>query len=181
MVIPSTARTLGAIVRPDGTFSIEGLQPGAYTLRFTMIGYAIENSQPVTISAESPRVVLPQVRLTRQAVEVAAVDQADGGAVVIAEDRSGAHALQHGDDLVRLRAVSDGVAQDPDLLDVGQVVGHCLQGSQIGVDVREDEVLHLFFAVLRAGAAMVKAASAIRCASSSAAARDESTVMSAIR
>src|SRR5688572_15275790 len=37
----------GAIANTDGTFTIDGLQPGAYTLRYTMIGYAIQNSQPV--------------------------------------------------------------------------------------------------------------------------------------
>ncbi|HET9438765.1 MAG TPA: carboxypeptidase-like regulatory domain-containing protein, partial [Longimicrobiales bacterium] len=46
----------GAIANPDGTFRVDGLQPGTYTLRYTMIGYATENSQPVTISAASPRV-----------------------------------------------------------------------------------------------------------------------------
>ena len=78
----------GAIARPDGTFSIEGLQPGDYTLRFTMIGYAIENSQPLTVSAASPRVTVPVVRLTRQAVEVAAVEATAERAVVIAPDRN---------------------------------------------------------------------------------------------
>lgn len=78
----------GAIVRPDGSFSIEGLQPGAYTLRFTMIGYAIENSPPITISAATPRVIVPPVKLTRQAVEVAAVEATAERAMVIAPDRN---------------------------------------------------------------------------------------------
>src|SRR5687767_13539331 len=33
----------GAIASQDGSFAIEGLRPGKYTLRYTMIGYAIEN------------------------------------------------------------------------------------------------------------------------------------------
>ena len=103
----ANALVAGAIVRPDGTFSIEGLQPGAYTLRFTMIGYAIENSQPVTISAESPRVVLPQVRLTRQAVEVAAVEANAERAVVIAPDRNA----------YRVKDVAPGATNASDVLD----------------------------------------------------------------
>ncbi|HEY0305899.1 MAG TPA: outer membrane beta-barrel protein, partial [Longimicrobiales bacterium] len=78
----------GAIVRPDGTFRIEGLQPGAYTLRFTMIGYAIENSPPITLTAAAPRVTVPSVKLTRQAVEVAAVEATAERSVVIAPDRN---------------------------------------------------------------------------------------------
>jgi outer membrane receptor protein involved in Fe transport len=78
----------GAIVKPDGTFRIEGLQPGAYTLRFTMIGYAIENSPPITLTPASPRVTVPAVKLTRQAVEVAAVEATAERSVVIAPDRN---------------------------------------------------------------------------------------------
>ncbi|HEX6066392.1 MAG TPA: TonB-dependent receptor, partial [Longimicrobiales bacterium] len=97
----------GAIVRPDGTFSIEGLQPGAYTLRFTMIGYAIENSQPIDISAASPRVVLPLVKLTRQAVEIAAVEANAERAVVIAPDRNA----------YRVKDVAPGATNASDVLD----------------------------------------------------------------
>lgn len=78
----------GAIVNPDGTFRIEGLQPGAYTLRFTMIGYAIENTAPLNITPAAPRVTMPPVKLTRQAVEVAAVEATAERAVVIAPDRN---------------------------------------------------------------------------------------------
>lgn len=78
----------GAIVKPDGTFRIEGLQPGAYTLRYTMIGYAIENSPAIQITAASPRVTVAPVKLTRQAVEISAVEATAERAVVIAPDRN---------------------------------------------------------------------------------------------
>src|SRR5690606_19976343 len=60
----------GAIASQDGSFSIVGLQPGSYTLRYTMIGYAVENSQPINITPAQPRVALGAIKLTRQAVEI---------------------------------------------------------------------------------------------------------------
>ena len=78
----------GAIAKPDGTFRIEGLQPGTYTLRFTMIGYAIENSPAINITPASPRVSVPAVKLTRQAVEISAVEATAERTVVIAPDRN---------------------------------------------------------------------------------------------
>ena len=78
----------GAIARPDGTFRIEGLQPGNYTLRYTMIGYAIEKSAPIAISPASPKAVLGSIKLTKQAVEIAAVEATAERSVVIAPDRN---------------------------------------------------------------------------------------------
>jgi ferric enterobactin receptor len=83
-----TTLVAGAIVKPDGTFRIEGLQPGTYTLRYTMIGYAIENSQPITISATAPRAAIGQIKLTRQAVEISAVEATAQRAMIIQPDRN---------------------------------------------------------------------------------------------
>ena len=83
-----TTLVAGAIVKPDGTFRIEGLQPGTYTLRYTMIGYAIENSQPIEISAASPRAAVGQIKLTRQAVEISAVEATAQRAMIIQPDRN---------------------------------------------------------------------------------------------
>ncbi len=78
----------GAIAKPDGTFRIEGLQPGAYTLRFTMIGYAIDNSPPVSITPAATRVTMGPVKLTRQAVEISAVEATAERSLIIAPDRN---------------------------------------------------------------------------------------------
>ena len=78
----------GAIAAADGSFSIEGLQPGNYTLRYTMIGYAIENSQPLAVTAAAPRHMLGSIKLTRQAVEISAVEATAERSLVIAPDRN---------------------------------------------------------------------------------------------
>ncbi len=78
----------GAIASQDGSFSIVGLTPGTYTLRYTMIGYAVENSQPIDITPASPRVALGAIKLTRQAVEISAVEATAERAIIIAPDRN---------------------------------------------------------------------------------------------
>jgi outer membrane receptor protein involved in Fe transport len=83
----SNALITGAIARPDGTFRIEGLRPGTYTLRYTMIGYATQTA-PITITAESPKAVVGAIKLTRQAVEIAAVEATAERSLVIAPDRN---------------------------------------------------------------------------------------------
>src|SRR5687768_13192344 len=45
----------GTMVRADGTFSIEGLRPGSYYLRLTMIGYASQNTPALAITQAAPR------------------------------------------------------------------------------------------------------------------------------
>jgi ferric enterobactin receptor len=78
----------GAIVGPDGVFRIEGLRPGTYYLRLTMIGYATENTAPLTITPAAPRVAAGSIRLARSAVEIAAVEATADRSVVIAPDRN---------------------------------------------------------------------------------------------
>ena len=78
----------GAIASQDGSFTIEGLRPGKYTLRYTMIGYAIENSQPLEVTAASPKHMVGSIRLTRQAVEGAAVEATAERALIIQPDRN---------------------------------------------------------------------------------------------
>jgi ferric enterobactin receptor len=78
----------GAIVRQDGTFRIEGLRPGAYYLRLTMIGYASQATPVINITAAAPRATLGNLKLVRQAVEVAAVEATADRTVIIAPDRN---------------------------------------------------------------------------------------------
>jgi ferric enterobactin receptor len=84
----ANAVVAGAIVKPDGTFVIEGLPQGTYTLRYTMLGYAPVNSQPITINATNQRAVVGSVKLARQAVEVAGVEATAERTVVVAPDRN---------------------------------------------------------------------------------------------
>ncbi|MGQ0562031.1 MAG: TonB-dependent receptor domain-containing protein [Gemmatimonadota bacterium] len=83
-----SALVTGAIVSQDGTFRIEGLRPGSYYLRFTMIGYASQNSPALTITQAAPRVTAGSVKLTRSAVELAAVEATAERQIVIAPDRN---------------------------------------------------------------------------------------------
>src|SRR5438874_10902557 len=55
----------GAIVRPDGSFRIEGLRPGAYILRVTMIGYKTQVTPALTITAGAAPNVVGSIALTR--------------------------------------------------------------------------------------------------------------------
>jgi ferric enterobactin receptor len=78
----------GTMVRQDGTFSIEGLRPGSYYLRLTMIGYTSQTTAPLAITAAAPRAMAGNIQLTRAAVEVAAVEANAERAVVISPDRN---------------------------------------------------------------------------------------------
>lgn len=78
----------GAIVKNDGTFRIDGLRPGSYYLKLTMIGYATQTTPAVDITPASPRAMVGSLKLTRAAVEVAGVTATAERAVVIAPDRN---------------------------------------------------------------------------------------------
>jgi ferric enterobactin receptor len=79
----------GAIARPDGSFRIQGLRPGTYQLRVSMMGYGPQRTAPVTVAAASPRVNAGNIGLARRAVTLAAVEvTAEASAVSIAPDRN---------------------------------------------------------------------------------------------
>lgn len=78
----------GAIANPDGAFRIQGLRPGAYTLRVTFIGFA-PSLQEVTIAPASPTVDVGAVKLTQVAVALSAVAVTEErAAVTIEPDRN---------------------------------------------------------------------------------------------
>lgn len=97
----------GAIVRQDGSFRIEGLRPGKYYVRVTMIGYGTHTSEPFDITAAAPRAVLGNIKLQKQAVEVAGVEAVAEKQAVIAPDRN----------IYRVKDVAPAAANASDVLD----------------------------------------------------------------
>ena len=79
----------GAIARPNGTFAIQGLRPGTYQLRVSMMGYGPQRTAPITIAAASPRANAGNIGLSRRAVTLEAVSvTAEASAISIAPDRN---------------------------------------------------------------------------------------------
>jgi len=79
----------GAIARPDGSFRVEGLRPGRYYLRVTMLGYAPRTTAEITIAPASPRADAGTVRLARSAVALQGIEAtAERSAIAIAPDRN---------------------------------------------------------------------------------------------
>jgi ferric enterobactin receptor len=79
----------GAVARADGTFRIEGLRPGTYSLRVSMLGYGPQTMEEVTIAEASPRVSLGSIRLSRAAIAIEGIDvEAERSAVILAPDRN---------------------------------------------------------------------------------------------
>ncbi|HUP88685.1 MAG TPA: carboxypeptidase regulatory-like domain-containing protein, partial [Longimicrobiales bacterium] len=97
----------GAIVKNDGTFRIEGLRPGTYNVKITMIGYSTETSESLVISDAAPRAVLGKVMLARAAVELAAVTATAEKAAIIAPDRN----------MYNAKAVAPGAANASEVLE----------------------------------------------------------------
>jgi outer membrane receptor protein involved in Fe transport len=86
---PDSQLVAGAIARADGSFRIEGLRPGAYSLRVSMMGYRPQAGTVVTIAEASPRASTGPIRLARSAVELAGITATgERQAVVIAPDRN---------------------------------------------------------------------------------------------
>lgn len=85
----------GALARPDGSFRIEGLRPGAYYLKVSMMGYTAHTSAQLTISPTAPRVNAGSIRLARSAVALAGITATgERQAVAVAPDRNTYQARQ---------------------------------------------------------------------------------------
>ncbi|HTK50142.1 MAG TPA: TonB-dependent receptor [Gemmatimonadaceae bacterium] len=69
----ATTVVAGALAAANGTFRVQGLRAGAYTVRVTFLGFT-PKVQQVTISAAAPVVDLGTIRLARAAVALGAVD-----------------------------------------------------------------------------------------------------------
>jgi ferric enterobactin receptor len=82
------ALVAGAIARNDGSFRIEGLAPGSYRLKITMIGYAAHTTEGLEITPTAPRVNAGQLALGRSAIVLQSVEVTAESQVVIAPDRN---------------------------------------------------------------------------------------------
>ncbi|HEX8692023.1 MAG TPA: TonB-dependent receptor [Longimicrobium sp.] len=90
-----SALVAGAIARPDGSFAIQGLRPGTYYLRVSMLGYGIYRGSEFTVTAESPRASAGSIQLTRSAVALEGITATgERSAVSIAPDRNTYQARQ---------------------------------------------------------------------------------------
>ena len=84
----TSALVTGAIAGANGAFRVQGLRAGAYTVRFTFLGFA-PKTQEIAITPAAPVVDVGTVQLSRVAValgEVEVVDKQD--AVTIEPDRN---------------------------------------------------------------------------------------------
>src|SRR5690606_6336043 len=97
----------GAITGENGTFNIEGLAPGSYTVRITMLGYATLTTDALSLDAAKPRADLGQIRLVRQAIEVTGIEATAERQMIIAPDRNS----------YRARDVAPGAASASDVLE----------------------------------------------------------------
>jgi ferric enterobactin receptor len=79
----------GAIARPDGSFRIDGLRPGTYYLRVSMMGYGAHRTGALTIAPQAPRANAGSITLSRSAVTLEAVEvTAEASTATLAPDRS---------------------------------------------------------------------------------------------
>jgi ferric enterobactin receptor len=101
------AMVAGAITRNDGSFRIEGQQPGAYRVRVTMIGYASQSLDAMTITPAEPRANFGTIALTRHAIALQSVEVDVAGQVVIAPDRN----------IYRARDIASAAATATDVLE----------------------------------------------------------------
>ncbi|HSJ08506.1 MAG TPA: TonB-dependent receptor [Longimicrobiales bacterium] len=97
----------GAIARADGLFRVEGLPPGTYRVKVTMMGYAAHTSEPISITAAEPRATLGTIALTKSAIVLESVEVNAESQVVIAPDRN----------IYRAREIAPAAATATDVLE----------------------------------------------------------------
>jgi outer membrane receptor protein involved in Fe transport len=87
--INDTAFVRGAMPNADGTFHIEGLTPGRYTVRARALGYGPVTRNDIVVATERPVTDLGTIVLSRVAAEIAGQEvRADRDEVVLAPDRN---------------------------------------------------------------------------------------------
>ncbi|HKP77010.1 MAG TPA: TonB-dependent receptor [Longimicrobiaceae bacterium] len=84
-----SALVAGAIAGANGAFRIQGLRPGAYSLRVSMMGYRPQAGTAVTIAAATPRANAGTIRLAKSAVALQGITAtAERAQVTVAPDRN---------------------------------------------------------------------------------------------
>lgn len=85
---PAGVLVAGAIASPDGSFRVQGLRPGTYTVRVTYLGYG-PKVQEVTLTEAAPAVNMGAIALARVAavLEGVAVTE-ERAAMAIEPDRN---------------------------------------------------------------------------------------------
>jgi ferric enterobactin receptor len=79
----------GAVVRPDGTFRIEGLRPGRYVLRVTAMSYAAARTAVIAVAPAAPLADAGTIRLSPAAVALEGITATTERAeVAMAPDRN---------------------------------------------------------------------------------------------
>jgi outer membrane receptor protein involved in Fe transport len=101
-----TAFVGGALLRPDGTFLIDGLRPGRYSLRVRALGFAPLVRDEVTITPQQPAVNLGALTLARAVTKLEEqVVTAERDAVQLAPERNSY-------DVKKMATASGGTAVD---------------------------------------------------------------------
>jgi hypothetical protein len=84
-----SALVTGVMTDKDGNFRIEGLAPGQYLLRVSLIGYKPRSSEMISLTPQAPTVDLGAIALETSVVQLDAVEAtAERAAVVIESDRT---------------------------------------------------------------------------------------------
>jgi ferric enterobactin receptor len=84
-----SALVAGVLARPDGTFRIEGLRPGTYYLRVSMMGYGSHTTPRFTIAPEAARQNAGSIRLSKSAIVLESLEvTAEAPTATIAPDRN---------------------------------------------------------------------------------------------
>ncbi|MEX2282233.1 MAG: TonB-dependent receptor [Gemmatimonadota bacterium] len=78
----------GALTGKNGTFAIEGLAPGTYAVKVTMIGYDTHTTADIVIAPASPRAAAGSIALARSPIALTGIEVNAQRSVVIAPDRN---------------------------------------------------------------------------------------------